>query len=102
MSRQKATHIVAAQQRSPRQSSVLVEISAENAAERMPGVPLKVVSTFTVIFALVCLGAFLAGRTNLPEEIASTSVSRVPTATLAVAQRSDAAFANPTTLRASE
>jgi predicted enzyme related to lactoylglutathione lyase len=41
------------------------------------GVRLKVVSTFTMVFAVVCLIAFLAGRTEMPAE-AATDANQEP------------------------
>jgi len=70
---------LAAQDRG-RQLDVFLEISAENIEVPSPevpveGLPLKTVSTFMLVLAISCLAAFLAGRTNLPEKIASDSTA---------------------------
>lgn len=40
------------------------------------GVKLKTVSTFTMIFAILCLGAYLAGRTPSPAEAATNPAAQ--------------------------
>ena len=72
----------------------IIKISAENLAIPWPGLPLRVVSTFTLGFAILCLCAFLAGRTDLPEKLAAELATR--TAALGAAIRvAPLAFANP-------
>lgn len=51
--------------------------AAQDAPRPARGVRLKVVSTFTMLFALLCLAALLAGRTEMPVE-AATDASYEP------------------------
>jgi hypothetical protein len=44
--------------------------AAEPAQIPVRGVPLKVVSLFTMAFAILCLSAFLVGRTTPPDRAA--------------------------------
>lgn len=48
--------------------------AAQETPRPVRGVRLKVVSTFTMLFALLCLAALLAGRTEMPVE-ASTDAN---------------------------
>lgn len=52
--------------------------SARQSPDEKPvrGVKLKTVSTFTMIVAILCLGAFLAGRTPVPAEAATNPATQ--------------------------
>jgi hypothetical protein len=60
-----------------RRSKRLVVRIQKNLGAETPvrGVPLKVVSLFTMAFAILCLASFLAGRTNFPTKASSGPVA---------------------------
>lgn len=49
----------------PRPSASLLALSAATEPKPVRGIKLKTVSLFTMLFGLLCLGAFLAGRPPL-------------------------------------
>lgn len=52
-------------------SSIATVPSTQEPPRSVRGVRLKVVSTFTILFALLCLAALLVGRTEMPVEAAA-------------------------------